>query len=210
MIFDTKCKKCRRAGTKLFLKGEKCFTPKCVFEKKPYAPGMLMQDRKHRSMMSEYGQQLKEKQKVRNVYRLSEKQFSSYVKDASNQRDTAPTERLFENLESRLDNAVYRLGLAPSRSAARQMVTHGHIMVNGRRVDIPSYRLREKDTLTIRDGSKDKTIFMEGEEGSRKGDVPAWIKYDAKKKTAVIQGRPKLQKEDTTFNLTSVIEFYSR
>jgi small subunit ribosomal protein S4 len=209
MIFDTKCKKCRRAGTKLFLKGEKCFTPKCVFEKKPYPPGMLLQDRKHRSMSSEYGQQLREKQKVRNVYRLSEKQFSNYVKDASSQRDIAPTDKLFENLESRLDNAVYRLGLAPSRSASRQMVTHGHITVNGRRVDIPSYRLRQKDELAIREGSKDKVIFADSEE-KRKGNVPAWLTYDEKKKTAVIAGKPKLEQGDTTFNFTSVIEFYSR
>lgn len=210
MIIDSKCKKCRRAGIKLFLKGSRCFTPKCAFEKKPYPPGLQLADRKHRSMMSEYGLQLKEKQKVRNVYRLSEKQFSKYVKDATGQRGVPPTEQLFENLELRLDNAVFRLGFAPSRSASRQMVTHGHIMVNNKRVDIPSYRLRKSDKLTIRDGSKDKVIFMDTEETNNSTTVPSWIKYDEKKKVAVIEGKPKLDTNETTYNLTSVIEFYSR
>jgi len=149
---DKKCKICRRAGEKLFLKGERCFTPKCSFERKPYSPGKRDSERKHRSTVTEFGTQLREKQKVRNVYRISEKQFANYVKRASESKGN-PSEKLFEELESRLDSTVYRLGFAKSRSESRQIVAHGHIMVNGRRVSIPSYEVRIGDKLTVRGGS---------------------------------------------------------
>jgi small subunit ribosomal protein S4 len=210
MIVDSKCKRCRRAGEKLFLKGEKCFTPKCVLEKKPYPPGMPFSARKHRSMMSEYGMQLKEKQKVRNVYRLSEKQFSDYVKKAGQTKDSTPAQQLFENLETRLDNVAFRLGFANSRPLARQIVTHGHLTVNGRRVDIPSYHLKKGDVVAVRDGSKKKAFFENMSEKLQKHTSPAWLKFDSKKLEGTVDGRPDLDKSDMTFNLTAILEYYSR
>ena len=210
MIIEKKCKKCRRAGEKLFLKGEKCFSPKCVFEKKPYPPGLPLSARKHRSMMSEYGTQLKEKQKVRNVYRLSEKQFSRYVKHASSKQDVVSTEQLFEDLETRLDSVVYRLGFAESRSLARQITSHGHFMVNGKRLNIPSYKVCKGDVITVREKSKGNSLFSSLEEKLQKQTVPAWLKFDAKKMEGVVQDRPVLKESDMTFNLTLIMEFYSR
>ncbi len=207
---DKKCKLCRRANKKLFLKGDKCFSPKCVFEKKPYAPGMLDSARKHRKTFSEYGFQLREKQKIKNIYGVSEKQFSNYVKEATSKHGVNPADRLYENLESRLDSVVFRIGFAPARSMARQMVSHGHITVNGGKVDIPSYKIKEGDILGIREGSKGKVIFNDISNKLEKQNVPSWIKVDSKKLQGVVQGSPKLDKEDTVFNITSVLEFYSR
>ncbi len=207
---DKKCKLCRRANKKLFLKGEKCFSPKCVFEKKPYAPGILDSARKHRKTFSEYGFQLREKQKIKNIYGVSEKQFSNYVKEATLRHGVNPADRLYENLELRLDSIVFRIGFASARSMARQMVSHGHITVNGRKVDIPSYKIKEGDILGIREGSKGKVIFNDISNKLEKQNVPSWIKVDFKKMQGVIQGSPKLDKEDMVFNITSVLEFYSR
>lgn len=210
MITDQKCKKCRRAGEKLFLKGERCFTPKCAMERKPYPPGKLMSERKHRSNVTEYGTQMREKQKVRNTYRVSEKQFSGYVKEATRKAGVIPAEFLFEALETRLDNVVFRAGFASSRSLARQMVAHGHITVNGRRTNIPSRRLGVGDTLAIRSGSKGSKLFEALGERLKTLIIQPWIKVDVEKHEATIQGKPSLKKEETSFNLTSVIEFYSR
>lgn len=210
MIIDKKCKRCRRAGEKLFLKGEKCFTPKCTFERKSYPPGMPLSARKHRSMMSEYGMQLKEKQKVRNIYRLSEKQFATYVKKAGAVHGVPPAHQLFENLETRLDNVAFRLGFAHSRALARQIVTHGHLTVNGRRVDIPSYHLKQGDVVGIRPQSMKSPLFQELSEKLQKQSAPAWLKLDAKKLEGTVDGKPALDMSDMTHNLTSIIEFYSR
>lgn len=205
---DTKCKICRRSGEKLFLKGDRCFTPKCAFERKPYAPGKRDSERKHRSTVTEFGIQLREKQKVRNVYRVSEKQFASYVKRASSQPGS-PSENLFEELERRLDSVVYRLGLAKSRSASRQIVAHGHILVNGRRVTVPSYKVNVGDVLGIRAGSLSNGLFANAaKEG--KTPVPLWINFDPKKNEAEVRGKPVFDKGSSEYNLTSVIEFYSR
>ena len=210
MIIYKKCKKCRRAGEKLFLKGEKCLSSKCVFEKKSYPPGLPITARKHRSMMSEYGTQLKEKQKVRNVYQLSEKQFSAYVKHASSKHGVVPTEQLFEDLETRLDSVVYRLGFAESRSLARQITSHGHLTVNGRRVDIPSHKVRKGDVIAVREGSREKPYFLMLKENIQKHIAPAWLKLDISKLEGVVQDKPSLGQSDLTFNLTLIMEFYSR
>jgi small subunit ribosomal protein S4 len=210
---DKKCKICRRAGEKLFLKGERCFTPKCSFERKPYSPGKRDSERKHRSTVTEFGTQLREKQKVRNVYRISEKQFANYVKRASESKGN-PSEKLFEELESRLDSTVYRLGFAKSRSESRQIVAHGHIMVNGRRVSIPSYEVRIGDKLTVRGGSVGNGFFVNIAERLVKAVIPAWLNFadkpDSKKIEAEVRGKPILDKQSSEYNLTSVIEFYSR
>jgi small subunit ribosomal protein S4 len=210
MIIEKKCKKCRRAGEKLFLKGEKCFTPKCIFEKKPFPPGLPLSARKHRSMLSEYGMQLKEKQKVRNVYRLSEKQFAKYVKAAATQKEVPPTEQLFENIERRLDNVAFRLGFANSRPLARQIVSHGHLTVNGRRIDVPSYHVRKNDVIGVRESSRSSVLFTDLAEKLQKHNSPAWLKLDAKKLEGVVDGKPSLEHSDMTFNLTAIMEYYSR
>lgn len=210
---DSKCKICRRAGEKLFLKGERCFTPKCAFERRPYAPGKRDSERKHRSTVTEFGTQLREKQKVRNVYRLSEKQFSNYVKRASEAKGN-PSEKLFEELESRLDSIVYRLGLAKSRSESRQIVAHGHVLVNGRRVTVPSYEIRIGDVLSVRAGSIGNGFFTNISEKLTKAVIPPWLNFatkpDSKNVEAEVRGKPIFDKETSGYNLTSVIEFYSR
>lgn len=205
---ESKCKICRRAGEKLFLKGERCFTPKCAFARKAYAPGKRDSERKHRSTVTEYGLQLREKQKVRNVYGLSEKQFSNYVKKAVSSTDSSGT--LYELMEMRLDNAVYRMGIAKSRADARQMVSHGHIMVNNKRFTIPSHILKIGDIITIRPGSMTNIPFMGITEKTGKVPAPAWLSYDVKKAQATVLGKPILDKGASEFKLTSVIEYYSR
>lgn len=205
-----KCKTCRRAGEKLFLKGEKCFTPKCIFEKRPTPPGKPMNERKHRSNLTEYGIQLKEKQKLRNVYGLSEKQFRGYVKEAGAETSGSPVEHLFERLERRLDNVVYRLGLAQSRTQARQMVSHGHLMVGKHKLTIPSYQVKKGEVVSVREGSRVSPLFGAAKEKLAKHPIPNWLAADALKLSAEVKGSPKYDKNELGFNFQSVIEFYSR
>ncbi len=207
---DPKCKVCRRAGEKLFLKGEKCFTPKCSFEKRPTPPGKPLNERKHRSNVTEYGIQLKQKQKVRNVYGLSEKQFSRYVKEATAEKGASPVDLLYEKLERRLDNVVYRLGFAKSRTMARQMVAHGHFMVGKRKLTIPSYQVKTEDVIGVREGSRTSSLFTTATEILSKHPTPNWILPEPTKLTATVKGTPKFDKNEMGFNFQSVIEFYSR
>ena len=199
------CKTCRRLGESICGRGEKCASVK-----KPYPPGIRDSDRKHRGSVSEFGTQLREKQKVRNTYGLREKQFSSYVKEASSKSGVNPVDRLYENLESRLDNVAYRLGFATARSSARQMVSHGHITVNGKRMNIPSYRVKIGDVLAIREGSKSKVLFTGLAERLEKYKTPVWATMDTKHLKGNLVSNPKLAEGEMTFNLASVIEFYSR
>jgi small subunit ribosomal protein S4 len=210
MSSDPKCKVCRRAGEKLFLKGEKCFTPKCIFEKRPTPPGKPLNERKHRSNLTEYGIQLKQKQKVRNVYGLSEKQFSRYVKESTAEKGASPVDLLYEKLERRLDNVVYRLGFAKSRTMARQMVAHGHFMVGKRKLTIPSYQVKNEDIIGVREGSKSSALFTTMKETLSKHPTPNWILPEPTKLTATVKGTPKFDKNEMGFNFQSVIEFYSR
>lgn len=198
------CKICRRLGESI------CGREKCAFKKRPYPPGKLISEKKHRSTQTDYGRQLREKQKVRHTYGVSEKQFSNYVKEASGKRGINPAEYLFEALESRLDNAVFRAGFATSRALARQMVSHGHIMANGRRTNIASRRLKVGDVLSVRSGSTGSKLFEGLTEKLKTVSVPTWIKLDADKGTATFQGKPKTGQVESSFNLTSVVEFYSR
>ena len=207
---DPKCKVCRRAGEKLFLKAEKCFTPKCIFEKRPTPPGKPLNERKHRSNLTEYGIQLKQKQKVRNVYGLSEKQFSRYVKEATAEKGASPVDLLYEKLERRLDNVVYRLGFAKSRTMARQMVAHGHFMVGKRKLTIPSYQVKNEDVIGVREGSRVSPLFTTAGETLSKHATPNWILPEPTKLTATVKGTPKFDKNEMGFNFQSVIEFYSR
>ena len=207
---DPKCKKCRRAGEKLFLKGEKCFTPKCIFEKRPTPPGKPISERKHRSNLTEYGIQLKEKQKIKNVYGVSESQFHGYVKKATSENTGSPVDHLFQNLESRLDNVVFRLGLASSRTQARQLVSHGHFVIGKHKITIPSYRVSKGEVVTIREGSRKSPLFTAATEKLTKHPVPAWLVTDPAKLSAEVKGVPKYDKNELGFNFQSVIEFYSR
>ncbi|MDO8521195.1 MAG: 30S ribosomal protein S4 [bacterium] len=210
MSTTPKCKTCRRAGEKLFLKGEKCFTPKCIFEKRPTPPGKPLSERKHRSMLTEYGIQLKEKQKVRNVYGLSERQFSRYVKEASVKSSGSPADRLFERLERRFDNVVYRLGFAQSRTQARQMVSHGHFTLGDQKMTIPSYEVKTGEVVAVRPGSQKSVLFSAIGEKLQKHPTPNWLMPDIPKLSATVKGSPKYDKSEIGFNFQSVIEFYSR
>ena len=204
---DPKCKICRRAGEKLFLKGAKCFTPKCTFEKKPTPPGKPLSERKHRSTVTEYGVQMREKQKVRNVYGLREKQFSRYVEEAMSAKGGNPVDRLYQRLEHRLDNIVFRLGLANSRVQARQMVNHGHVVVDGTRTDIPSMYVKSGAKITVHEGSKSSPMFTA--EGARRSP-PNWLSFNPEQLSGEVTGSAKYEKGETGFNFQSVIELYSR
>jgi len=210
---DKKCRICRKAGEKLFLKGEKCFTPKCVFIKKSYAPGKAAAagaGRKGRKSQTEYGKQLKEKQKVRNIYGMREKQFSNYIKESISQTSLSPADSLYEKLELRLDNVVFNLGLAASRALARQLVSHGHIMVNGRKATIPSRRLKVGDKIEIRDGSAKKKVFDGLATRLSKYKYPSWLKLEPNEIKGEVIGKPKIDKVVSSFDFASVLEFYSR
>jgi len=208
-MVDKKCRICRRAGEKLFLKGDKCFTPNCVFVKKSYAPGKTAASNKRRRSQTEYGKQLKEKQKIRNTYGLRERQFSNYVNRAVLHKGSAAT-NLYEQLEMRIDNVVFKLGFAPSRSLARQMVSHGHILINGRKTTIPSMSLKKDDIISVRDGSKDKKIFTERSAYLAKHKTPSWLSISAENMEGKVIGAPKQEEADGVFDIASVLEFYSR
>lgn len=198
------CKICRRLGESI------CGREKCAFKRRPYPPGKLISERKHRSTQTDYGRQLREKQKVRHTYGVSETQFSNYVEEASGKRGVNPAEYLFEALESRLDNAVFRAGFVGSRALSRQVVSHGHIMVNGRRSNIASRRMKIGDVIAIRPGSMSTKLFEGLGEKMKAATVPTWFKIDGDKLTATFQGKPKAGQAEMSFNLTSVVEFYSR
>lgn len=187
-----KCKKCRRVGEKLFLKGERCFTPKCALTRKPYVPGPATKSGKTRRVSStEYGIKLREKQKVKFSYGLRTRQFDNYAQEAENKAGGGNVAAaLYGFLESRLDNVVFRMGLADSRSVARQIVTHGHVMVDGRRVDIPSYRVSIGNKITVRPQSSAKAVFKDVDIKIKKHNPPVWLKLDKTKKEGEIIGTP--------------------
>lgn len=208
---DAKCKKCRRAGEKLFLKGDKCFSAKCPFVERPYAPGKLDSERKHRSGFSEYGTQMKEKQKLRNTYGVSEKQFSNYVENVNKVakvNNVSPQDALLISLESRLDNFVYRMGVGSSRALARQLVNHGHIVVNNKRISIPSYTVKKGDVIALREGSKNIKVFTTLADKIKDIKTPKWLEFDSKTISAKVINSPS--EFDTTIDIQKVLEFYSR
>ncbi len=202
------CKTCRRLGESLVLRGGKCASGKCAFARRPTPPGKPMAERKHRSNITEYGVQMREKQKVRFSYGISEKQFGTYVKESTQVKGSAPTDALYERLERRLDNVAFVLGFPKSRSHARQIVSHGHLTVNGKKMTIPSYQVKIGDVIAVREGSRKSPIFTTAGEDMSK--APSWIAADSSKLSATVTGMPKLDKTRMTFNLQSVIEFYSR
>ena len=200
----------RRIGEKLYLKGERSYSQKSAMVKKPYPPGMHGQ-KGTRKKLSEYGQQLKTKQKVRNIYRLLEKQFKHYVKDAS-QSKKDPYDYIMYKLEKRLDNVVFRMGLAQSRDQARQLVNHGHIMVNGKKTDIPSFEVKNEDEITIREASLKSPYFATlMPQWLKKAEAPSWISFDKEKLVAKVKGAPTFPESGIQVtDLQAIIEFYSR
>ena len=199
------CRQCRREGTKLFLKGARCYTKKCSFERRPTPPGMHAVRRRK---VGDYGLQLREKQKMRRVYRLGEAQFRRLFEEAERGTDVTG-EHLLRLLELRLDNVVYRLGLASSRDQARQFITHGHVAVNGAVVNIPSYQLKPGDAVAIRAERAELTPFKEARE-SLKGASAEWLRLDAAKLTGQVIAAPRRDQMPGDFNEQLVVEFYSR
>ena len=199
-----KCKQCRREGTKLFLKGERCLTEKCAFERRSYPPG---QHGRGRIKQSEYLLQLREKQKARRTYRLLEKQFRSYYEKAA-RKSGVTGENLLRILETRLDNVVYRLGFAASRDQARQLVRHGHFLVNGRRVNIPSYQVKMNDIVALRTGSAAEAAVREATDLT--ASVAAWLQADHDGLTGKILKLPDRAEIDTMVQESLIVELYSK
>lgn len=206
-MMDSKCKKCRRLGQKLFLKGERCFTPKCAMVKKPYPPGV--HGKKRRRGLSEYGSQLAEKQKLKRIYGIRERQLRRYFKEASKSRG-ATTEVLLTTLERRIDNVIFRLGWAESRTKGRQIVSHGHILLNGKRVDIPSINLKKGDVVEINKASLKKSLFRDLEIKLKKFTPPAWLSLDKKEFKAAVLAIPSKEAIETPVDLQMIVEYYSR
>lgn len=200
------CKLCRREGEKLFLKGDRCYTHKCSVGKRAYAPGQHGQLRKK---LSGYGVQLREKQKARRYYGVLENQFRSYFEMAVNKKGVTGTV-LLQILESRLDNVVYRLGFAESRTQARQLVTHGHISVNGRRVDIPSYLVKPGETIAIYETSKNIGNFAELADKVSAKVIPAWLDLDKVNLTAKVVGVAAREDIDLLIQEHLIVELYSK
>ncbi|GAA1823324.1 30S ribosomal protein S4 [Luedemannella flava] len=200
------CRRCRREKMKLFLKGSKCDGPKCPFESRPFPPG---QHGRGRSKDTEYLLQLREKQKARRIYGVLEKQFRTYYEEA-NRRSGKTGEELLKILESRLDNVVYRAGYAKSRDMARQLVKHGHFTVNGKKVDIPSFRVTEHDIVQVREKSAELTPFVvaRAEAGSR--TVPAWLEAVPSQLKILVHTLPARQVIDTQVQEQLIVELYSK
>jgi small subunit ribosomal protein S4 len=200
------CKRCRREGIKLFLKGDRCYGDKCAVERRPNPPGM---GAKRRPRESEYRLQLREKQKTKRIYGLLEKQFRNYYELANGQTGITGS-NLLRLLESRLDNVVYRLGFAKSRDEARQVVRHGHITVNGRRVNIPSYRVRGGDTIAVAEKSKDLLVIKTSLISSEKIEVPGWLEVDIEKLSGKVLSLPEREQIDAPVREQLIIELYSK
>lgn len=203
------CKLCRREGEKLFLKGERCFSPKCAFERRSYAPGMHGRQTQYRRKESDYALQLRAKQKARRVYGVYERQFRRYFREAQRQKGLTGVNLLIL-LESRLDNVVYRLGFSSSRAQARQLVLHGHFDVNGRKTNIPSYLVKPGDIIAVRGISQGNTYFKEVSQILDDDQVPAWLSLDSTNLTGKVVDLPARDDIDVSLNEQLIVEYYSR
>jgi small subunit ribosomal protein S4 len=200
------CKRCRREKTKLFLKGAKCDSPKCPIEIRPYPPG---EHGRNRPKESEYLLQVREKQKARRIYGVLERQFGNYYEEAARQRGKTG-EALLQILETRLDNIVYRAGFAKSRDMARQLVRHGHILVNGKRVDIPSARVKENDIIEVAAKSQNLTPFVVAKAEAGDRTPPAWIEVIPDKMRVLVHSLPVRAQIDTLVQEQLIVEYYSK
>ncbi len=202
---DSVCKLCRIEGTKLFLKGSRCYTSKCAIERRRYPPGQHGQDRKKQS---EFAIQLREKQKVRRGYGVLETQFARYMDVAVRQKNVPTGLRLLQLLESRLDNIVHRSGLTPSRAQARQLIRHGHITVDGKRVSIPSYQLKIGQVISVQD--KSKNLLKKLMEENPSAGAPRWVNADLENMKVSIGQLPAREDLDQTIREALIVEYYSR
>jgi small subunit ribosomal protein S4 len=203
------CKLCRREGEKLLLKGERCFTPKCALERRAYAPGMHGRQAQFRRKESEYGLQLREKQKARRIYGVLERQFRRYFREAERRKGLTGVNLLII-LESRLDNVVYRLGFADSRAQARQLVRHGHFDVNGRKTNIPSFLVKAGDVIAVRERSKKLAYFRDLNAVIEHKVVPEWLSLDIPKMEGQVLALPTREDIDASLNEQLIVEYYSR
>jgi small subunit ribosomal protein S4 len=200
------CRQCRRAGEKLFLKGERCFTPKCAVEKRHKTPG---NQQARRRRVSEWGIQLREKQKMRQSYGVLERQFRNYFATARKLPGITGS-NLLQLLERRLDNLTYRVGFADSRAQARQYVLHGHFTVNGRKVNIPSFRVRPGDVLGWKAASKDRQFSQDAVKAVGQRTIPAWVDVDGTAMTVTVVRNPEAEDIDSKIETRMIVEFYSR
>ncbi|NOX60378.1 MAG: 30S ribosomal protein S4 [Chloroflexi bacterium] len=205
---DAVCKLCRREGMKLFLKGERCYTTKCAIERRNTPPGMHG-GRRMRRKVSDYGRQLREKQKVRRIYGVYERQFRRYFRQALKTKGLTG-DTLLQLLERRLDNVVYRIGFADSRAQARQLVNHGHILVNGRKVDIASYSVKKDDVIQVSDRARKLTYFKQLLESGESRTPPKWLSVDRAALSARVVDLPARDDIEIPINEQLIVEYYSR
>ncbi len=203
---DAKCRLCRREGGKLFLKGEKCFTDKCPVEKRTFPPG---HHARRRSRVSEYGRQLREKQKLRRIYGILERQFSNYYAEADRSRGSTG-ENLLRLLETRLENVVYRMGFGVSRSEARQLVRHNAILVNSRRVNIPSYQVKANDVIELAAQAKNQLRIKAAMEAAEQRGFPEWLEVDSNAMKGVFKAPPDRSELPSEINESLVVALYSK
>jgi len=203
------CRLCRREGMKLFLKGERCYAEKCAIEKRNVPPGSQQGRRRRPMKVMGYGLQLREKQKVKRTYGVLESQFRRYFAEAERQRGITG-ETLLQLLERRLDNVVYRLGLATSRPQARQLVRHGHFYVNGKRADVPSYSLKEGDAVSVRERSNKKASILYAMEEVKGRGIPGWLQFDASAMTGRIASLPTREQINLPVQEQLIVELYSK
>jgi small subunit ribosomal protein S4 len=203
---DAKCRQCRREGGKLFLKGEKCFTDRCPVEKRTYAPG---QHGQRRTRVSDYGLQLREKQKLRRIYGVLERQFENYYKEAARHKGSTGVD-LLKLLESRLDNVVYRMGFGISRTEARQLVRHNAVMVNSKRVNIPSYQVQPNDAVEIANAAKEQLRVKAALEAAEQRGFPEWLEVDTKAMKGIFKAAPDRTDLPSDINESLVVALYSK
>ncbi len=203
---DAKCRLCRREGGKLFLKGDKCYKASCPFEKRPVAPGQHGADKKK---VSEYGLQLREKQKTKRIYGVLEAQFREYYEKADRMKGITG-ENMLSLLERRLDNVVYRMGIAVSRAQARQLVTHAHFTVNGRPVDIASYEVKVGDVVAVKETKKASPYFEALKGLANSGKMPKWLDFDSEKLEGKVLAYPTREDIDSQINEQMIVELYSK
>lgn len=203
---EVKCKICRRLGKKLFLKGERCFSQKCAMIKKPYAPGMFGASPRRRRGLSEYGLQLAAKQRLKAGYGLGEKQLKRYFREVFKKRGSID-ELFLQKLERRLDNVIFRLGLASSRREARQLISHGWVKVNKRKIDIPSFEIKKGDFIEIKSGLKEGKDL---ERIAKNRQLPSWLENDPKKLTGRIKSLPEREELEGINEVGLIIEYYNR
>ncbi len=203
---DSKCRQCRREGGKLFLKGEKCFTDRCPVEKRTYAPG---QHGQRKSRVSDYGKQLREKQKLRRIYGILERQFASYYEQASRSKGSTGAD-LLKLLECRLDNVVFRMGFGASRAEARQLVRHNAVHVNGKRVNVPSYQVRANDVVEIAGAAKEQLRVKAAVEAAEQRGIPEWLDVDTKAMKGTFKNAPERSDLPSEINESLVVALYSK